>query len=244
MRVATLNVWGWAEPWAPRLGVIRRALARTRPDVIGLQEIWRIGDRCQAEEIADGLGYTVAYAPACRTPRGLLGNALLSRTPLTEVSWEPLPVHGFEPRVVLSAVTAGVSFSVTHLNWEPGQSAVRAEQARFVADRMRDGDAVLLGDLNATPESPEIALLADRLTDAWTAGGDGSPGHTFDRANGYALRADEPTSRIDYVFTTMKVRSARLAFTEPEILDGAPVWPSDHYGLVCEVEPGAVAAMT
>ncbi|WP_327086269.1 endonuclease/exonuclease/phosphatase family protein [Nonomuraea sp. NBC_01738] len=237
MIVATLNVWGRNAHWPARLDLIRKRLAELRPDVIGLQEVWRHDGRCEAEEIAGGLGYEIAYAPAFVADDGRIqGNAILSRLPLTGQRVTPLPTHGFEPRALLFAMAGDLPVFVTHLNWEPDHSHIRQEQVRFITAQMAaHPGAVLLGDFNAGPDSPEIAHLGGVLTDAWAAAGDGGPGHTFDRANGYVLAADEPTTRLDYIFTPEPPTRTWLTFTEPELVDGTRIWPSDHYGLACEL---------
>lgn len=245
MRVATLNVWGWHGPWRERLGLVRRELAALQPDVVGLQEVVRRDGVCQAAEIADGLGYEIAYAGACEQDGRMLGNALLSRLPILEQQTVPLPVVDVEPRALLCTVLATpygrLPVFVTHLDWELDRSAARVEQVRFIAQAMEgyggaDLSAVLLGDFNAEPDSAEIRLLCDAgLTDAWAVAGDGSAGLTFDVANDYARAAREPSRRLDYVFTGGECAGARLAFTAPTVLDGATVWPSDHYGVAADL---------
>jgi len=44
---------------------------------------------------------------------------------------------------------------------------------------------ILLGDLSATPDSPEIAAITEDLVDAWVAAGVGS-GYTYDAASPHA----------------------------------------------------------
>jgi len=77
---------------------------------------------------------------------------------------------------------------------------------------------VLLGDLNATPDAPEIAEITKDLTDTWLEAGVG-PGYTYDAAN--------PTKRIDYVLTSGGVvaRTAAVATTDS----------SDHLPVVVDV---------
>src|SRR6478752_1964173 len=101
LRVLTLNIWNRSGPWPERLALIRRELAVLRPDVIGLQEVMRVvrpgthdavsPSHDQAAEIADGLGYEIAYAPAAAYGNGLvMGNAVLSRCPIVESRWSRL----------------------------------------------------------------------------------------------------------------------------------------------------------
>jgi hypothetical protein len=70
--VGTLNVWNKSGPWAERLPLIRRELSLVAPDLLGLQEVLRLGSAegplsaasDQATEIAGGFGYEIAYGAA------------------------------------------------------------------------------------------------------------------------------------------------------------------------------------
>jgi endonuclease/exonuclease/phosphatase family metal-dependent hydrolase len=267
LRVATLNIWHDRGPWPQRLRMIRAEIERLSPAVIGLQEVLRhrglapTVETCQAVQIADGLGYAVAYAAA--SDRGdsgdvLEGNAVLSRMPIREEQNFRLPgEYSGESRSLLFTLIetpdGDLPVFVTHLNWRPQHGSVRLEQAGFIAERVaqlapvggRPLPAILLGDFNAEPGSEEIGLLRDRFADAWTCGGDGSPGVTFDPANDYAREADERGRRIDYIFVQRRDQPPQvrteLAFTKPARSDDAVVWPSDHFGLVSDVMLGASA---
>ena len=90
-RVATLNIWNKSGPWAERLALIRKQLVELSPGVLGLQEVLRLvpdeknppeptPQNDQASEIAEGLGYNIAYGIAADYSGGLkFGNALLTR---------------------------------------------------------------------------------------------------------------------------------------------------------------------
>ena len=73
---------------------------------------------------------------------------------------------------------------------------------------------VLLGDLNATPDTPEIAGLTDRLVDAWVTAGVGD-GFTFDAAT--------PHARIDYVMSSGDVVARTAAVVTTDAADHLPV---------------------
>src|SRR3712207_440993 len=95
LRVVTLNIWHDSCPWTARRALIRDELRWRQPDLVGLQEVLRDGASCQARQLADGLGYEVAYARACRRADGTWhGNALLSRLPVQEQATLDLPSDG------------------------------------------------------------------------------------------------------------------------------------------------------
>ena len=275
LRVATINVWNKAGPWLARLPLIRRELERLQPDVVGLQEVLRFrpdnaGDaplgtsNDQATEIADGLGFQLAYSVASDYGNGLkFGNAVLSRHPIVHEQSFQLPgIESGETRSLLYALCqtphGSLPVFVTHLNWKFHHGAVRQRQVAFIAERIAelspiDGPhlpPVLLGDFNAAPDADEIRFLTGLcalggktvyFADAWVFAGQG-PGHTFDRVNDYAAKAREPSRRIDYIFVRGPDRQFRgeplhveLAFNAVEQGVTEPVWPSDHFGLVADL---------
>lgn len=274
LRVATLNVWNRSGPWRERLRLIREELGRLSPDLIGLQEAMRLvrvgtfearsPEADQAFEIARGLGYEIAYAPAQDYGNDLfMGNALLSRYPIVESQWERLPDQGSgEGRSLLYTLldlpSGRLPVFVTHFNWRLDHGFVRVAQAEFVAARVTElvpPDAgflppILMGDFNAGPDADEIRYLVGLHTrggksvhfaDAWVYGGDGSEGATYDPKNDFARVNREPPRRIDYIFVRgpdAELRGeplhARLAFHEPT-LGAEPIWPSDHFGVYAEI---------
>ncbi len=259
-RVATFNIWNRAGPWERRLPLIREGLRALDADVIGLQEVLALGDLPnQADEIAAGLGWNVYHAPAWQIGGGLtMGNAILSTHSLLDTQCLALPSPpGLDTRSVafarVDAPHGPMPVFVTHLTVQFHLCRARCDQVLALVDHVSrlapiDGPPpVLLGDFNARPDSDEIrfldglAPLDDRsvyFADCWRATGAAGPGYTFDRANPYALRSHEPSTRIDYVFVRGpdahyrgEPLSARLALDRPA--DG--VWPSDHFAVVADI---------
>lgn len=219
----------------------------------------------QATVIAAGyMGYA-AYARAMDYGNGLaFGNAVVSKFPISELRTFELPGRETgEVRSLLHAVIehpAGrLPVFVTHLNWKLHHGSVRVRQVQFICERIRelepiDGTRlppVLMGDMNAGPDSDEMRYLCGLATigdksvyfaDAWVYGGDGTPGYTFDRKNRFAAIAHEPPRRIDYIYVRgpdSKLRgeplSTRLAFATATPGAEGDVFPSDHFGLVTDI---------
>lgn len=268
LRVLTLNIWHREAPWEQRRELIRRGLRALEPDIIGLQEVLelRAGDavQSQAEEILRDLPYRYVYGAAQTIGPGFaFGNAIASKYPLH--AHEVIALPGEESGETRSLVFARVETPygpvpvfVTHLNWKLHHGSVRVRQLRkivsLIEERAPIGETfppILMGDLNAEPESDEIRFLRGFATlegesvffaDAWAYGGDGGPGFTFDRRNPYAARSHEPPRRIDYIFVRGPDSQwrgeplvTRLVFDQPE--DG--VWASDHFGLYTELSTRA-----
>jgi len=275
LRVATINVWNKSGPWLERLALLRKELTRLSPEIVGLQEVLRyrpdgaenaplstLND--QATEIADGLGFHLAYGIASDYGNGLkFGNAVFSRHPIVDQQSFVLPgLESGESRCLLYALCATphglLPVFVTHLNWKFHHGSVRQRQVAFIAQRVAelspiDGPhlpPVLMGDFNAAPDADEIRYLTGLcafegktvyFADAWVYAGDG-PGFTFDRANHYAAKAREPSRRIDYIFVRGPDRAfrgeplhAEVAFNQAEQAGAEAIFPSDHFGVYADL---------
>ncbi len=260
-RVATLNIWNRQGPWPDRLPLIREGLRALDLDVVGLQEVLGFtGMPSQAHEIADGLGWNVHHVPAWNVGGGLtFGNAILSPHPLTDGASLPLPSPpGLDTRTVAFArvgcAHGPMPVFVTHLTWQAHMGHARCEQVRALTDHVAalapidEAPPVILGDLNADPDSDEMRFLRGLtalggksvyFADAWTTtGNDPAGGFTYDRRNAYALRSREHSRRIDYVYVRGPGKhlcgeplSASLALDQPT----GDVWPSDHFAVVAEI---------
>lgn len=274
--VATLNIWNKSGPWSERLPVIRQQLSALSPDILGLQEVLRLvpdeqnppvpaPNNCQATEIADGLGYNVAYGIAADYSGGLkFGNAILTRYKILDSRTFRLPgADTGETRSLLYALLetpwGRLPVFVTHLNWKLHHGIVRVKQVVYVAERifvLAPVEAeflppLLMGDLNATPMSDEIRYLRGEhvidgrslyFADAWDYAEPAGPGYTYARNNAYALNNGEPNRRIDYIFVRgpdKQMRGepsdVRVAFDQSVSGPNGPVWASDHYGVVCNI---------
>jgi endonuclease/exonuclease/phosphatase family metal-dependent hydrolase len=260
LRVMSWNLWWRFGPWEERLPAIAATLATADADVIALQEVWKDGERSEASELAEGLGYHYAYAARLDLDEALMGNAVLSRWPITHDEFRPLPspADTDELRTVLRADIDGprgpLQVFSTHLNWRFDQSHIRQDQVRAITEFVHESPSrtyppVLCGDFNAVPDSDEIRMLTGRMAtpvnklvfhDSWEAAIEraDSPGFTWSNDNAYAKHDLEPNRRIDYVFAGWPkgdgaghVVSSKVGAVDP--VDG--VQPSDHYAVIAEL---------
>jgi endonuclease/exonuclease/phosphatase family metal-dependent hydrolase len=257
LRVATLNLWNVSEPLAERRILVEEGLARLRADVVGLQEVVDAPEAAgrQAHELAARDGYHVAYAAEAPFRDGSLGNAILSRYPIVGREARALPhPDGEVVRCVLRADLALpeglLHFFCAHLSHRADEGWKRERQVEALDAFVRESSSALprivVGDLNADPDSSEIRFLTGKATlggrstyyqDA--AAIVGAPEPTWSRRNRFTAPYGEGDRRIDYVLVTHAradgrgvVERCRLAFAEPGP-DG--IFPSDHFGVVAEV---------
>jgi len=257
------NLWWRHGPWEEREQAIAATLAAVQPDLCGFQEVWGGPGESLAIDLAGRLGMHWCWAEAgkVRDPGGtelFIGNAILSRWPITTQEASALPVSATdETRVAvharIDAPGGALPLFTTHLTYGPGRSALRAAQVRALARFVEEHSGgfayppVVTGDLNAEPGSDELRLLGGLLADpavpglvlldAWRYADPGDPGFTWDLRNGYQGDSLIPDSRIDYILVGLpwqgrgRVESVRLAGTAP--VDG--VWPSDHFAVVADL---------
>jgi endonuclease/exonuclease/phosphatase family metal-dependent hydrolase len=256
LRILTLNIWNRGGPWEERLAVIRAGLADLEPDVVGLQEVLRpTGSEGpdQAAQIAEGLGYHIAYGASFDTGGIEFGNAALSKFPIIRSEVLQLPtVDAPERRCMvfaeLDAPFGKIPFFVTHLSWRFNEGHVREAQVKTIAERIKqlcpvEGfPPVLVGDFNAAPEADEIRYLKGLCSlggrsvyfaDTFGIMGRGD-GTTFTSRNPFATDLHEPDRRVDYIFVRGPDQRGRgepldahVCFDRPE--NG--IYASDHFGV-------------
>lgn len=266
VRVMIWNVWWrFGGAWRERERGIMATLRQVRPDIVGLVETWAGDGTTQAERLAEALGgMATAYAstplpPAPDPPEepsqaGIdVGIGLLSRWPIAATEVHELP-HAHRPGPPPTALLATLDHPrgplrviVACIEWEPRYAADQLAQSRALAalatDPRLDGDlpVLLVGDLNADPNQPELAPLLDVLVDTWTAGGGDPDAVTLSSAVPDApLEATKQIDRrIDHILArpgrdggTLTVRRAFLAGDHP--VDGR--YPSDHFAVVADLD--------
>ncbi|HEU0037463.1 MAG TPA: endonuclease/exonuclease/phosphatase family protein [Kofleriaceae bacterium] len=266
LKLLTFNTWGRTGPWAKRRALIVDGIRALAPDVVGLNEVWDDADGNLADELATALGGTwhVHHAPAYElAPGRTCGNAILARHPIEGgEGWRIPEPKGDTGRNLVHGVVVTpwgrLPVFVTHLSWMFHQSAARLLQLQqvraWIGERapIERGEApsqtlppVLMGDMNAEPESDEIrfvrGLMADPtgfyMADCFAIRGEGT-GHTWHRDNVYAAREHYPDRRLDYIFVRAPDRwhrgeplACRVVLDEPR--EG--VFASDHYGVYAEI---------
>lgn len=254
LRVATWNIWWRHGDLAARAPAILAELRRIDPDVIGLQEV-SSRDPDQPQWLRDELDLQVVSAPGGDDDRFTIVNAVASRWPIVDSDWRYLDVGDMpKHRTVLWACVAtpvgNLDVFTTHLSHGFDQSALRARQvdeiASWVAERRAASPSelppVLLGDLNAVPESDEIRRLVGTsapavsglvFSDAWAQVGSG-PGVTYSEANPHVVDSAWPERRLDYVLVSWPRKRPAGNPVGAELF-GQPgpdgVAGSDHWGV-------------
>lgn len=210
---------------------IAQQVEATGAEVVGLQEVDRHwSERSdfvdQASWLADRLGMEVVYgANLDRDPltpgaeRRQYGTAILSSHHIRSWTNTLLPrPEGGEQRGLLEAVVRvrGVPVRVFNTHLQHNSQVERLAQIAAIREIVATSteSVLLVGDLNATPESEEIAAITDDLVDAWVEAGVGD-GYTYDAAT--------PHARIDYVLTSDNIVARTAAVVTTDASDHLPV---------------------
>ena len=243
-----LDAWPNRKEWAVDL------INRTKPDIIGLQEVVQR----QMTDLQKGLkeydSYGVGrddgkikgeYAPIFyrRDRFKLLQKSTfwLSKTPdkVGSRDWDAA-ITRIASWVLLEDLTNGQQLLFVNTHFDHRGRTARLESARLLRRRLQstfaDHAAILSGDFNALPDAPPIAALTQESNDEprWFDSRSLSKSrYTGPDSTWNGFRAVQPGRRIDYIFVTDAVQVLSHN-TIAEQRDGR--FPSDHLPVVAEME--------
>ncbi len=248
LRILTLNTWQERGPWRERWELIFAGLRFYLPDIVGFQEVFNMD---WVDEIGKRSGFP--YLIKSGQNSGLI---YLSKYPvlrsecLTYKTKSPSEDYNRYAHFALFQVgrhkIAGFN---THLSWLMPEDDIRLNQTRELLAFARKKSArwlglggaypsFLMGDLNSAPNKPSVEAVKKVMTDTYAELNPEKPGLTWDYCNPFAERARDhmPERRIDYIFTQglkEKTKSSEIVFNQP---DANGTYPSDHFGVMTEVE--------
>ncbi len=178
-------------------GVIKQINAET----VVLNEVdvnaERSGKTNQPQIVAEAAGYDyVIFGKAFQLPDGEYGNAIMSKYPLEQIALLNIPANATESRSALVVkVNAPKPYYVigTHLAYEesPEMEEVRVKALQVIGNYIKDNNltpAVLMGDMNATPDGKAITALRELGFQVFN---DSVPGEL-------SYSADNPYILLDY----------------------------------------------
>ncbi len=246
MKILTLNTWQERGPWRDRWELIFKSLREYDADIVGFQEVFNMD---WAKEIQVRSGYP--YLAVSGEHSGLI---FLSK--FKSIEQECLVMKTRSPTEDYLRYVFYVRFDTgeeklalfnTHLSWKADENEIRLNQTHeieaFVQKKAENLPVVLLGDLNAGPDTPSVTYLRETLKwcDTFGAKNPNDPGLTWDYRNPYAEAEREKMAerRIDYIFVRertgpfKKILSSRLVFNEPS---AEGVYSSDHFGVMTEFQ--------
>ena len=219
--VVTYNIrQGFGSSGRFDLEAVAQEIEKRPTDVVALQEVGRGWVISGAADTLAWLSHRLEMPAYYGANMGdLWGNAVLTRLPVfgalnTHFDIEGRVPRGFQ-RVGIQTLGAPITILHTHLDHEDDGDTVRATQVvRMLEDWGQAPRTILLGDLNADPDSVAIRTLGN-------AGFvDVSPGGPL------TFPADAPGRRIDYIFVTPDLKVSEAETGESLASDHLPVWAS------------------
>lgn len=220
---------------------ILETIAKEQPDVIGFQEVLPHVAVWMKENLKE---YYVVGCPRCDDLTGeqvciafrpdkfnLMRMDTFWLSPTPYVPGSRYPEQSICPRtcteVVLQELSSGKVFRMVNTHLDHEGSLARLLGARQIlaqldrAEFFPEAPVVLVGDLNAYPNSPEMELLRTSFRDVTES--IGITFHNFNRDN---------QCTIDYIYTRGSIEAANVRKWD-HCWDG--VYLSDHYPISCEL---------
>ncbi|HEX2275135.1 MAG TPA: endonuclease/exonuclease/phosphatase family protein [Acidimicrobiales bacterium] len=243
LRVGTLNCRNTANDWRRRRAVLLSQLVELDPDVMGFQELRRWPSQAGwiTRAVNQAYGDPAAYQAHRTYKTGLYrfweGLAVLTRLPIVERGWLDLQSDSRVATFVALRLPDGgvLDFYNVHLTF--GAAEERTAQARllmrWLAERAGEPQ-VVVGDFNARPTEPAVAVVTERLRSAYAVVHDREPEKTVPTP--LRGRAQGPDAVIDYMFVNdrVDVHDASVTF-QRATPDDPRLVASDHYGLMATV---------
>lgn len=249
--VATLNINAWRDHWLKRRGLIVSEILEAAPDLIGLQEVYRLFEearwlRNQINSRLTGRSrepYRLIQRRKRSLASGLFaGIAVMTKLPVLSHDHLALGYGGCTAlRVNVELPTReGLDFVTVQLADEPSAAEVRLEQVLQLQGWLQGRDIapkqVIGGDFGTDPMGLSIRQMKQAYRSA------------FHEARGSELIATYPTALAstigevsacrDYIFLSKslgKVVDARI-FCQRPAKEDPQLFPSNHVGLLAEIE--------
>lgn len=244
--VATFNVWFSDFHAEARYRAIADVLARKMPDVMVFQEITPAALAVFLAEPWIRVRYRRAEVTG-----GDLGNygmLMLSRLPIAGVTYTRLPTNLARGFMTAHLDAGDQPLTVVALHLESGKAAapLRSRQLGQVFSALRRTEnAVVLGDFNM--RDSENGCITEPYRDVWPMLRPYDDGFTEDTTINL-MRLDSKNKQRHVRFDRVLLKGGGWAATDVELLGTEPisselprVFPSDHFGVLCRLEPRPVA---
>jgi tyrosyl-DNA phosphodiesterase 2 len=243
LTVTTFNIWFDDYHAEQRYLAMARLLANHQPDLLVFQEVtpaaldvflaqpWIREQYRRAAVVGSGVGN--------------YGMLLLSRLPLTGVTYTGLPTRLSRGFLRAHCVVNGSPLAICSIHLDSGKRSarLRARQLHRIFRALRRvDDAVVLGDFNM--RDAENARITAPFVDVWPVLRPGEDGFTED-TDINLMRWDSKPKHRQVRFDRVLVKGERwraagieLLGTEPVSPASPRVFPSDHFGVWCRLVSG------
>jgi endonuclease/exonuclease/phosphatase family metal-dependent hydrolase len=227
IRIMTYNLHNGFDPQG-HLGMeaIAQVIEAQQPNIVALQEVSRgwvmNGSLDMLTWLSRRLEMPYIYGP---TADPIWGNALLSRYPIADSELVTLPTDDLPLKrgfiwAKINTDEEPLNVIVTHFHHPQDGNPIRVLEVEAILDYWGgNGRTLIMGDLNAEPDAPEMV----RLRQAGFA-------QALDLSNvqpGFTYPAIGPNKRIDYIWLTPDLTASQVVIP--------PDPASDHLGLAATI---------
>jgi endonuclease/exonuclease/phosphatase family metal-dependent hydrolase len=205
------------------LEAIANVIEDSGADIVVLQEVSRVRLMDGMADMPPWLSRRLDMPVLFRgTEEPIWGNAILSRYPVLESGWGELPLAGtlIKRGYLWARIDVGgpqpLLVIATHLHHLGPDSLARQAQVPVILRFWNEqGYSLLLGDLNAQPDSTEMKLIFDAgLVDSWSEAGVGP---------GFTSSSGDPFQRIDWIWHTEDLIAVEVQVIQTQASDHLPV---------------------
>lgn len=248
LRVATFNVWFDRFEQQRRCSAVLAILRDEAPDIIALEEVTPSFLTALLAESWVRAHYATSRVKLLESVRYEV--VMLSRLPVARFTAHTLTSDMDRKLHALTIPTTRGSLLVAGIHMESmkDRTPTRLTQIDECIPILSRADCALwLGDFNAAPSSEEDTRICGAFRDLWHELND-APGYTRDTTQNAMLAKvkDDRHQRIDRVFLRgegYQPTRIRMLGTAPLPGTDGQVFPSDHFGLIAELECEAELAV-
>ncbi|MCC3422197.1 MAG: DUF504 domain-containing protein [Microcoleus sp. PH2017_07_MST_O_A] len=230
---------------AQRIPIIIEHLRQCDADIIALQEVTpRLLEKLLAEDWVQA--YHISESPQGETLEwhGLL---VLSRLPFTLVEYRYSPrKRVLVGKWLLNSKTLNVAAVHFTSDYNKNSEKVRYKQLNILLEYLNSqpGDCLIVGDFNAKDNEPAEILTTNNFIDLWQTLHPEDPGYTFHpQANPLAalMSLTGLAGRLDRMMLRSQnrdwiSRQIELFACNPIPDTEGKIYPSDHFGLLTQLE--------
>lgn len=243
LSITTFNSWFNDYHAEQRYLAIADLLSRSAPDVMVFQEVTPTALAVFLAQPWIREGYRRAEVTG-----GALGNygmLLLSRLPIDRVTYTRLPTRLARGFLLADFTINGRAVAVAAIHLESGKASarLRARQLRRIFRALRRSEnAIVAGDFNM--RDAENGQIRAPFRDVWTLLRPHDDGFTEDTSINL-MRLDSKDKHRQVRFDRVLLKGDAWAPTHVELLGTEPIsralprlFPSDHFGVRCDLAPG------
>lgn len=219
LKALSWNIW-----WFGYFDKISKFLKEFDADIIALQEVTQDDKTRDTVGFLTDLGYSYAFAPFMKIKDGrTVGNAIFSKNEIVHTQIFELSEKDMRNAVMADVEVEGntlhvFSTHILHPHLKP--SDLQTLQAQNLINVVPKEKSVVMGDFNATPDTPAIQIMREALIDTdpddiptWSVYEDGC----------HVCKPKGLDTRFDYIFVSKDLSTEDFQVHQSKGSDHLPI---------------------